>query len=75
MLGGLLPERYLPGLPVPPEIIAIVDQEAAHQQKWEILASWCWEHEIYPHCTLHRRTFLYVLGEHMLRKLTAGIAV
>lgn len=55
MLGGMIPSIWSVEGNSRAEEVCIVDQDAAHQLNWELLAEWCWAREIYLAMSLHQR--------------------
>lgn len=44
-LSGMIPEKWSPDHTPPYAEEEVVDQEAAHQARWNALADWCWERD------------------------------
>jgi hypothetical protein len=48
----IFPTKYAPFEGPDWAEVEIVDQEAAHQQRWEMLAEWCWNRDIFLACDI-----------------------
>lgn len=55
MLGGMIPSIWSVEGDSQAVELCIIDQDAAHQLNWELLAEWCWAREVYLAMPLHKR--------------------